>query len=264
MIPGDSFIGNEGQIPTYVETVEETLREKGTSEEEIDRVTKTSIFGEKVGFERASGASQTDPQKEYILIRASYQNKEPVTITGWQVKSILTGNVAAIGTAAYLPQPGMVNASQLVALAPGGKAYLVTGSSPIGASFRINSCIGYYEQFQDFLPPLPSECPHPKDDFQNSGTTSDGQCLDYLETLNQCEAHVQAIPLSMTGNPVCQDFISQYVSYGGCVTLHKNETDFYKNEWRIYFGRGQELWRDKRELLVLYDAQGRIVDSIAP
>ncbi|MBI4117977.1 MAG: hypothetical protein HY455_00320 [Parcubacteria group bacterium] len=265
---GNTNTGNTGsqtqEKPPYIQEVIKILREKGETEETINGATKTSIFGDRVSFENAYNTRETDPQKEYILIRASYQNAEPIIITGWQIKSLLTGNSVVIGSGTYLPDQYTITTAQAIALSPGGAAALVTGRSPLGASFRSNICTGYYEYLQDFVPPLPIECPLPEDDFQYAGTTSDGQCLDYLESLNQCQPHLQAIPLSLTNNARCQEFISQYVNYSGCVSLHKNEPGFYKNGWRIYFSRGQELWRDKREVLVLYDREGRIVDSITP
>ena len=42
----------------------------------------------------------------------------------------------------------------------------------------------------------------------------------------------------------CIESISRILSYNSCIDLHKNDDDFYNGEWRVYFGRDKELWKN--------------------
>jgi hypothetical protein len=45
--------------------------------------------------------------------------------------------------------------------------------------------------------------------------------------------------------------------------LHKNDEDFYDDEWRIYLGRGEELWKNRRETIILKDQAGKIIKEVS-
>jgi len=149
-------------------------------------------------------------------------------------------------------------------LSPGEKAIIVTGRSPKGVSFRLNICTGYFSQFQNFTPSLPKQCPLQRDEDYPTGPNGVTDiCIDYLESIGRCETNVGSLPLLLASDPVCQEYISLNVHYGGCVNIHKNDSDFYKSEWRIFLGRGNALWKDRRETILLVDEEGKTVDSMS-
>ena len=90
----------------------------------------------------------------YIKIDYSAINKLPITITGLIMRNIL-GKSAVIAGASNLPYQGRINEVADVIVGPGSSIYIIQGISPLGVSFRVNKCIGYLAQYQDFYPLLP-------------------------------------------------------------------------------------------------------------
>ena len=88
-------------------------------------------------------------------------------------------------------------------------------------------------------------------------------CFEYIERLRRCEAHTRPLPISFTNDPICQEYVSLNVNYNACVDSHKSDWNFYKNEWRVFLGRNQELWKEKRETILLLDEAGKVVDSVS-
>jgi hypothetical protein len=196
--------------------------------------------------------------KEYVLLHASDSNKEDIAISGLTLKSVISGKSSVIGAGTYLPYPGVINDSQKILLAPGAFAYIVTGFSPTGFSFKLNKCAGYFGQFQDFLPALPIDCPLPKFEATPKPPNQfSDQCLDYIDTLPACKITTE-IPNYLPNN--CKDFLSS-LNYNSCVRNHKNDIDFYNNEWRIFLNRNELLWKSKRETIQLLDQNGKVIDS---
>jgi hypothetical protein len=214
-----------------------------------------------ITLQNGSAATQ-DPNKQYVEIVASNDNTEPVNITGWTLVSGATGASDVIKQGAYLPYAGQINNLNDIALVPGAKAVVTTGRAPSGSSFRLNTCTGYFEQFQDFAPSLPLTCPYPKNENLPTGVNGlDDACLDYIDTLQRCTINVSGLPLTL--NSTCQNYINQKITYSTCVDTHKNEPDFYKKEWRIFLGRDTPLWKEKRETIKLLDSSGATVSSFS-
>lgn len=206
----------------------------------------------------APGARQTNPQQEYLEIRAGYNNAEPVSITGWTLKGI-KGETVSVGGGAYLPYSAQVNPQEPIFLEKNGEATILTGQSPIGTSFRLNICTGYFNQFQTFYPSLPENCPRISQD--EIPINYPDACFDFVKSLNTCRMPLSSVPAA-AGND-CATFISGKANYSGCVTGHKNDANFYKPDWRIYLGRSEELWGNDRDAIILLDQQGRLVDYVS-
>lgn len=215
----------------------------------------------KIAFYGKGNARITDAAREYLEIRAARENTKPIQISGWTLKSAVTGKSATIGNGVYLPIAGRVNPEQTISLAPGGRAFLTTGRSPKGYSFRLNMCTGYFEEFQDFSPWLPLNCPYPKNENLPVGLTD--ACMDYIEKFGRCDAATGPLPLSFSNDPLCQEYVGENINYGACVDTHKSDPDFYSTEWRVYLGRDQELWKSERETILLLDENGKVVDTVA-
>lgn len=218
-------------------------------------------------------------QDEYIRLRAGRGNEEDILITGWKIESVLTGVQVTIGGASPLPAIGNINSEPALRLPPGSEVILHSGRSPVGASFRVNRCTGYFNQYQPFNPDLPRECPSPVDEFDEfSGITAkdireDARdiCRAYIRrNTERCEIDNTADfdarnrfgervidpPLSSA----CQTFIRNDLTYPSCVANHIADEDFYSLEWHIYAGSFSELWRREGEVLRLLDQSGRTVD----
>mgnify|MGYP001582452576 CR=1 FL=1 len=197
-----------------------------------------------------------NPNEEYVEIFASSANEKKIVITGLRLENS-RGESFAIGEGTYLPYSGQVNPEQAVALEAGGRAYVITGPSPIGSSFRLNSCTGYFAQFNSFEPRLREDCPRPEDESNTGGLSS--SCLDFIETLPSCR---QVVEVPEVDNE-CRVWVSSEINYSKCVGRHKPDQDYYKNERYVYIKRSSELWKTRRETITLRDQQGKIVDSVS-
>ena len=237
----------------------EELRENLEKAQEIAGV---SSYNDKIILKKGN-AKDDDFNQEYLILEASDKNKNKINITGWIIESAITGKKITIDKASYLPYTSKVNYQENIFLSPGDKVYLTTGRSPIGTSFKVNLCTGYFEQFQDFTPYLKKECPRPENesDFITSGPNRlNDDCIDYVEKIPRCEIVTKSLPLDMQYE--CGAYITNKINYNSCVDRHKNEPNFYKPEWRIFLNREEELWKQKRETIKLLDNNGNLVDTI--
>lgn len=212
-----------------------------------------------------SSARNSDPSQEYVTIKTSRSLSDRITISDWRLESSVTLAGSALGSASYLPFSGQVNTESPVAIGPNTTVYVTTGRAPIGVSFRTNTCTGYFEQFQDFQPRLKLECPFPEDEFvaalERDAFIPNAACIDYVDDLNRCIFNINNVPQGIGG--ACQNFALNDLTYNGCVSLHKNDAEFYKSEWRMYLDRDQELWRSKNERIRLLDENGKVIDVIS-
>ncbi len=210
-----------------------------------------------------SGAGSLDPRNEYLELSVAWGATTPVDISGWTLQSDATGNASIIPKGTEIPASGTINAAQDIILTAGTRAILISGQSPIGASFRENKCIGYFSTFQSFTPSLPQNCPAPADELAaNYGTNyiRDAVCIDYVNRLSRCQVQLTPPP---SATSACQTFLVKYLNYNGCVTAHQSDSDFEGSTWRVYLGRTDAMWRTRHEVVKLLDASGALVDSFS-
>jgi hypothetical protein len=257
------------------ETPDGTIETEGYDSEEVEiniadikgsfkRVQNliNSEYADIVTISSYSRAKKKSVDEERIEIKVKGSTKEKISITNWRLESSVTGKGDSIEGGSYLPYSSQVNFENVIALESGDKAIIITGRSPIGVSFRLNQCTGYFEQFQDFNPSLPRKCPDPVDDLPNLGVGDlANACFDFIDRLPRCQIYLKALPGNLGGS--CLNYINQKINYNSCVDTHKDDINFYSNEWRIYLERDEELWRDKREIIKLIDHKGRVVDAVS-
>ncbi|OYV25898.1 MAG: hypothetical protein B7W98_03540, partial [Parcubacteria group bacterium 20-58-5] len=203
-----------------------------------------------------SGAGSSNPGNEYVVISVSPNAGVPVDLSEWTLQSDASGNAVVIPKGTRMPTSGIVNAAQDIILNPGEQAIVISGQSPIGASFEENKCIGYFSTFQKFSPPLPQNCPAPNNElisFYGTGYIRDAACIDYVNTLSRCQV---ALTPPVGASSACQSFVATYLNYNGCINTHKNDTDFKSATWRVYLGRTNAMWRTQHEVVKLLDATG--------
>ncbi len=227
--------------------------------EEIEKREKMSQFEGKINISRCRG-SRSDADEEYIELKVKTATDEKIHISDWVLKSAMTGVQIQIGEASKLPYSSRVNKEYPVFVSNGDKIIIVSGRSPLGVSFQVNKCSGYLEQFQDFEPSLSKKCPLIEDeDLPRAGPNAfDDDCWDYIERLSRCETPIDDLPLDMQHE--CRVYLTTEVNYNACVDTHKNDSDFYQPEWRIFLDRDNELWKKKREIIELLDDDGKLAD----
>jgi hypothetical protein len=229
---------------------------RGTSEK-LD-----SPYAGLVTLERGT-ATASNPDSEYIIIRTASTLERNITISGWKLEEDANTLSVTLGQASEIPFLGQVNVETPITLPANSRVYVTTGRSPNGYSFRLNQCTGYFEQFQNFSPQLPLECPFPEDEALRRPEILSGNaaCIELIERLPRCYLEVNSISPSV-GN-LCQSFIVNELSYNGCLNAHKNDPGFYKNEWRVFLNRSQELWVNKYERIRLLDENGKTVSVLS-
>jgi len=206
----------------------------------------------------AVNAPGGDANAEHVILRVSPDTPSPVSITGWTLTSTALRRTVTIEQGTETPLRGQIPALTNISLAPGQRAILSTGRSPVGSSFLSNICSGYLSDTQSFTPPLPRACPSAADTARTH-RLSDTACLSYLSGIPRCTDGISSI--GSAPSSACAAFIERYVSYNGCVATYEKRPGFSTGEWRIYFGRMFPLWW-KTDTVTLKDAEGRFVSSI--
>jgi len=206
-------------------------------------------------------ATNADRNKEYVVISVSKKAAKSFTMTGWSLESKLQRTKVSLGSAPPILYLGQVNPEAPVTASAGGSVYVVTGRPPNGSSFRINKCSGYLEQFQDYTPRLDMDCPAPDEDaLLKPAKVSSPDCVDFIEGLDSCELYTGDIPSEV--GAACRDFVQNDLTYAGCIAIHRNDPDFFKNEWRLFLSRDQELWHNMHDQIVLTDENGKLIDVV--
>ena len=225
------------------------------------------------GMVRITGGnfSATDQDQEYVTIQVSSSAPQDYPITGWRLQSVSTDTSVRIGTGSALPTSGGVNETAPIVLHPGDQAYIVSGESPIGGSFRENMCTGYLGYSQSFSPALAQRCPTARDEFDHyfeGNPYKDTGCYQAVQNTSICKTPSDAGRISS----YCLALIDKRLNYNGCVASHQYDAYFSTGTWRIFLGRTDitrthkekseygELWKSSRDGVRLLDENGLTVD----
>lgn len=247
------FMGGRSKSNTNSPFLKSPLdKQESVSEKE------NSNYKNKVSLSAPSDGQKSDPKREYVVIEAPSDNTDKVNITGWKLAN-RQGDTVTIGQGVDLPQPDQQNSFGNIYISPGEKIYVNTGPSPVGLSFRVNKCTGYFNQQLPFYPTLEKRCPNPANDESIPSYVSNS-CIDYAKGLETCKSYF-SFPSTVTSD--CSRFISEKMSYQGCVDSYKNDSDFYSKEWRLFLNRDTEFWNDEVDTVKLKDSKGLLVDSLS-
>ncbi len=204
-----------------------------------------------------TGPTNDDPDEEYVVLRASGAGN--VTITGWKLVSEATGVTLVIPGGTERVRTGSVNQAAAITLSPGQEAVIVTGRSPVGASFRENLCTGYLDEHQGFTPPLDASCPLPWDEFDRYGN-DDRECESFVASIPSCTTETR-VPSELSSS--CERFIEERLTYNGCVATHGSDPYFLLDTWRVFIGQRSPAFGDDRDTIKLLDAEGKVVDVLS-
>ena len=207
-----------------------------------------------------SNYSDGQSGQEYVQISASGTNQNKILLTGMLLKSRMTGNQANIGEGVNLYYSNTLNQTAPIFLAPGQTAYIITGRSPLGYSFRTNKCIGYLNNYnQNYIVSIHSNCPaiisYPLPARPNAFQDN---CLNFLNSISSCQTFF-SFPSDLS--EACKTFITDRANYPRCVADFSNDENFLSDDWRIYLGRDESLWKSQREIIDLLDSQGNVMST---
>ena len=236
----------------------------------LDEAVRAAAFGTPSSYRgrvtlshHVANAGGANAQSEYLQLSIGSSAGASASISGWSLKSEVTGKVVTIPLGTEIPRSGIINEAEPIVLEPGDKVIITTGRSPIGASFRENICIGYFSQFQKFSPSLSNVCPTPDnelEDFYGPNLIRDPACIDYVDRLPRCTLQITP-PTNLSAS--CQHFLTTYLHYNGCMVAHERDQNFKRTTWRVYLGRDTSMWRSDREVVKLIDTEGKTVDMFS-
>ena len=229
---------------------------------EIEELYKPSPHAGKVVFlDRISGIQETEPEREYVALLVSSATTSAIDISGWKIFDRRKRVTHKIPKAVRILGSDQIQKEEVVRAGPGDLIIITSGSSPTGTSFRVNKCSGYRSQFKNFTPSIKTECPDALEEFQRMGTVpyTDNQCYSIVENLSACKA-VTRIPATVTRE--CRDFLENTVTEQGCVRLHRNDKDFFQQEWRLFLETKRELWERENNVLYLLDERNLLITTL--
>ncbi len=207
---------------------------------------------------RAGSLGGTDPQNEYLEIQISNEAPSRINITGFTIKSGMSGEGTTLKKAVLLPFTNVINVEETISLSPGDRAYIITGRSPSSYSFKENKCIGYLGVNKHY-PTLPY-CPSPRDEvIPFIGATYRNACLDYIDSVPSCTVPSPDFETSLSIGPDCASYVTTKINYSECVKIHRSNSDFYGKQWWIYLNYDETLWDTRRELILLQDLNKQTV-----
>ena len=150
---------------------------------------------------------------------------EKIDITGWQIKNNKDSRPIPRGTDIY----GSDFVDGDIYVKDGDTVNIYSHSNTAGANFRLNKCIGYV---QGLDPENPRNCPYVD---RSKISSFSGACQNYIYSLSSCVApdHNPPVPLN---DYACRDFLSK-LNYDSCVAQHRDDSDFFGKEWRIWLTR---------------------------
>lgn len=240
--------------------------------EEVDVAVESknrSVYYDAVSLS-IGGARAEQRNEEYLTMDVDNDVESLINVTGWTVKSLVSGRGGKIGKGvATLDEDRPWYGEKDILLAAGDEAVITTGGAAgIRTSFLTNECMGYFD-YDRFTPGISSSCPLlENEDLEHFGLAYDDfhrereydECIDAIESVSSCEI-VHSPDRDLVDN--CRDFIRDYSNYDGCVELHKNDEDFYGDEWRIFLNSTRnDIWREEREAIGLFDRDGKVVDVV--
>lgn len=257
-----TFEGQElsaSEIQREIDTVKRRIAEVQEEIKKIEEEKDRSEYYGLVSLQFGGAWGGDSPEKEYLSISASSRLSEPLSLSGWSLKSDATGKSILFPHATTLYYPGVLYEETYPILFPQGKVIVNTGNSPVGVSFRTNICSGYLNQFNTFTPWISQQCPRLTDENLSSipNTPKNDNCLNYIESLPSCQ--IPSRPITPDFSPECAYFLQEKGNYKGCVDIHRNDSDFFENEWRVFLGRSERMWKDNRETIRLIDSMGKTV-----
>lgn len=226
---------------------------EGPSEEVLTKNPEFSFYRGWISLDAQTAGDAIYPGREYITISINRENLSYLYISDWSLVNS-QGERFSLGEASYVPLRGKVNDKNDIIVNAGDLVVVNSGASPIGVSFRENICSGYFEQFQNFSPPIKRSCPDFEDRVEEIGDV----CEAYVEAIPECESVVDPLPAYLSGQ--CARFIQTEITYNSCVETFRDSPGFKGNIWRIYLDEETQIWPEDGTITLL-DSKGRVVDQ---
>jgi len=194
-----------------------------------------------------------------ITLSAALDEGASVNITGWLVKARQGGQF--VPRAINIYDPTGYGPETDINLKPNDTLYMFSSVSAIGKNFRLNKCIGFLENENDFTPGIPGYCqPLYKDYSEISAFT--GKCQDYISSLSSCTP--PDIDYGSTEIPqddyACKSYIQNNIGFRGCFNKYRSDADFLTNDIWAWTGN-DHVFDERHDRVFLFDKAGLLVDE---
>lgn len=258
--------------PYYTTDTDKEIRNQNAREQlrliSADAVDLNRKIQEKVEEENASVYSDrvyissirnVGTFNEYAVLGVKNNQGESVLLSGWKLRSTVTGGEMTIGGAVNIPEFGLTSENPIIISERRATVIVSHAISPIRQSFRANICMGYLDENDYFEPSLGRSCPSPSKTAPSVSNITNNDCLDYIETISRCEIPKERdYPEEITRS--CKEYIEENVNYESCVAKHQFDENFFIDEWRVFAKVRGILWLKDRDVIQLIDNSGKIVD----
>jgi len=191
-----------------------------------------------------------------IRIYSTLSGKETANITGWRIKS--NKGEIIIPQAVNVYEPSGFASPDGIILSGYNTLVIYSGTSPIGLNLRLNKCIGYLQNTNNFNPSLPLNCPYIS---RSEISYLYGGCQNYILSLGGCKLPDASFYNILPGNADgdnCRRFLDT-LNYYSCFQKHRSDSDFISNEWWAWINQNNldPLHDDIR----LFDNNSKLVDE---
>ncbi len=223
-----------------------------------------SPYAERVSLSLGN-ARDTNPDTEYLFIRADSNNTSTINISNWYLKSYVTEERAALPQGDRVMEEWRHPVLSDILLEPGEDAYIMTTESPLNTAFRENACTGYITQHKTIYPSLTRSCPYPMDEMKRFAQIplDDDTCYDFIERIYSCTTPDDDAVDDADLSRACTRLIDTTLNHDSCVERHKNDPYFDDlGTWHIYLEEDDNLWRTEREIIRLMDENDRVIDVL--
>jgi hypothetical protein len=210
-----------------------------------------SLLYQKITISGITKKTSTHPS----VIRLRVSTKEKIDLTGFIVQTRQGEFKIPEGMEKYQAY----GADKDITVESYMTLYLIGEKSPLSTdAFRVNECLGYLNQYEDFYPSIYNYCPKPElEDLYDLNPF----CQDYILKLRRCQIPNYSTNLKISSNSYCTSYISENLNYSGCFKNYSNEDIFLKNYWYIY--TKSDLVEPLHDIIYLYDQNGYLVDDYA-
>ncbi len=184
--------------------------------------------------------------------------REPLTVTGWHVKSNKSDTLIPDAISDYVPFG--IPVSVPIALPANGSVTVSSRESPIKENLRMNSCIGYLNERYSFSPVLPSSCPKPYAQREEVAAFP-GDCQTFILSMISCHAPTtnEVSKFSGYSYQACRAFLERF-TYASCYTRERAKSSFFSNEWRVW-ANVYIPFDSNHDRVLLLDTSGLLVDQ---
>ena len=189
-----------------------------------------------------------------ITLKYRLKYKEKVNISGWKIKA----RMGEIKIPQAVEKYQSSRDPKDIILEGSGTIYLISDQNPLGRNknFRLNKCMGYLKNYNEFYPSFYVSCPRPD---QKEISLLNPWCQEFVFDLSRCEIPNYSNEPKIAGDPKCVSFLKNNFSYSSCFNNYNQNEDFLKDYWYLYIKT--EIAHELHDTVSLYDKKGELIDE---